>query len=82
MDGQLIGIIIQSGSVGISVALIWLMNQNSKRHQIERQETTQTLTNHLATSSKVLKEVANSNIKIARCLQKITDKLDQLQIKQ
>ena len=75
---QIIGIIIQSGSVGISLVLIWFINEKEKRNQIERNENRNVIENHLTNSVKAIKDNTKSNLKIVKVLQKMTDKLEDI----
>lgn len=76
---QIIGIIVQSGSVGISLALVWYVNEIGKRHHQERENTNIILENHLSSSTKAIKENTKTNLKTVKVLQKISDKLQNLQ---
>ena len=66
---QLIGIIVQSGAVGISGGLIWLLNKVIKGNK-------ETIENHMHESSLVLKGVAKSNIQVAKALTKLNSIAD------
>ena len=66
---QLVQLLIQSGSTGIALALIWLLSKVIKGHK-------ETVENHLAHSNKVMTSVANANLKVAKSLQKLTDALN------
>ena len=68
---QIIGVIVQSGSVGISLALIWYLNQSSKRHN-------QTISNHLSSSVQAIKDNTKINTTIAKSLQRMCDLLNKL----
>ena len=65
--------IVQAGAVGISILLIWYVNQQAKRHKEEAENYSKVIENHLAHSSNVMDEVAKSNIKVAKALQKMSD---------
>ena len=70
-DIQIIGVIVQAGAVGISLALIWYLNQSSKRHN-------EVISNHLSSSVQALKDNTKINTAIAKSLQKMCDLLNKL----
>ena len=66
---DVIGLAVQSGAVGISGGLIWLLNKIVKGFK-------ETIDNHMHESSMAMKIVAKSNIQVARALQKLNDVAD------
>jgi len=66
---DVIGLAVQSGAVGISGGLIWLLNKVVKGFK-------ETIDNHMHESSMSMKVVAKSNIQVARALQKLNDVAD------
>ena len=68
-DFNAITFLIQFGGLGLAFYLIWIGDKKDKRHD-------QIVSNHLDHSTKVFDKVAQSNIKIAKSLQKLADKIN------
>ena len=71
MQLDVIQIIIQAGNLGISLVLIWYLNESSKRHK-------ETIENHLTSSVKAIKDNTKVNAAIAKSLQRMCDLLNRL----
>jgi|SRR3990167_8604288 len=63
---DVIGLAVQSGAVGISGGLIWLLNKVVKGFK-------ETIDNHMHESSQSMNAVAKSNIQVAKRMQQIND---------
>ena len=70
-EWQIIQFLVQGGAVSISLALIWYLNENSKRHKT-------TIENHLSSSVKAMKDNTKINVTIAKSLQRMCDLLQRL----